>query len=707
MPPSRGDTICGHVVIDALAPMQFGARAFGPVYLAHTPEEPRIWLTTIDRTLLPRTYDVSRFMAGVGELLHVTVEGAVEVVLVDREADFCVVGHRADPRARTLATLAESGANERLAIELAHALARTLAELHARDMVHGLVTPATVVRAGDRFQTWQHGIVKWCVPERLGQRLRPPGGDPIAPEVRAGAASSPASDVYAWAAAVACLLTGAVGSEAITLLELDAHDDPLRALVRRCLQPSPAMRPTDGAQLVARLDAIARLQPGAQIGWEVDSGEVSFADLFDDFEPAAATAQPVAAHPVPPRMPIIDTPSWRELAERYLADDAAKARQVAARAPEEIAASTSASELARVALVRARVRTGPTRPVRADPTATSGEWTISDDADPEPATPPPSDPNAPDLPSGLRVPELDEDGQALYAFPDPETGEIIVAGPHLRSTSHDDVVEREPGPDDTPRLVQLPKAPAERPRSRPRRAAPVAHPPASRRSAPTEPRATRGNRLVLALAGLGATVAVALAIWSANDAGGFSLFVDVPDHAEEATSAAVVGDARGASLACPSAMAPIAGLEVCIDRGEFPGEGQMPRTHVSFAEAERACTDRGLRLCAPDEWRRACRGRNDAAHPYGPASDPTRCNGADPGGQHALAASGARERCVSDAGVFDLEGNVAEWVQGGAALGGDATTRAPSCASRAQPGVDTRAPTLGFRCCLSTFDAPP
>src|SRR5688500_531832 len=137
MPPSRGDTICGHVVIDALAPMQFGARAFGPVYLAHTPEEPRIWLTTIDRTPLPRTSDIARLMAGVGELLHVSVEGAVEVVLVDREADFCVVGHRADPRARTLATLAESGANERLAIELAHALARTLADLHARDMVHG------------------------------------------------------------------------------------------------------------------------------------------------------------------------------------------------------------------------------------------------------------------------------------------------------------------------------------------------------------------------------------------------------------------------------------------------------------------------------------------------------------------------------------------------------------------------------------------
>ena len=85
--------------------------------------------------------------------------------------------------------------------------------------------------------------------------------------------------------------------------------------------------------------------------------------------------------------------------------------------------------------------------------------------------------------------------------------------------------------------------------------------------------------------------------------------------------------AAASSLECPSEMAPIVDLEVCIDRGEFPGTGQMPRTHVSLAEAEQACTDRGLRLCAADEWRRACRGRDDVMHPYGTASDPARCNG--------------------------------------------------------------------------------
>lgn len=758
MPPSRGDTICGHVVIDALAPMQFGARAFGPVYLAHTPEEPRLWLTAIDRTLLPRSYDVSRFMAGVGELLHVSVPGAVDVVLVDREADFCVVGHRADPRARTLATLAESGADERGALELGTTLAHTLAELHLRGMLHGLLTPATVVRAGQRWMTWQHGIVKWCVPDRLGPRLRPPGGDPIAPEIRAGEPSAPASDVFAWGAAVACLLTGAVGSEAITLLEIDGREDPLHALVRRCLEPIPELRPQDGAQLLQRLEAIARATPrGGE--WEEDSGEVSFAELFDDLDPATSSTtadaaarrevtslreelvelfdieaeeyEPPAPEPPPTvaavspvpvaiTSPVVETPSWRELAERYVAEVRLTARtddrpppRVEERPPprpsdEAIAASTSASDLARVALVRARVRTGPSRPVRADPSATSGEWMIPDEPDDEPEYPPPCDPDAPALPSGVRVPEVDGDEPPLYAFPDPETGEIIIAGPDWKPHAAE---EPEPaGVDDTPRLVPMPGPPS-------RLVAPaqeVSRAPAVRRSGAVpvvdaRPRADASQRLALVLATIGAVAAIGMTVSAAQDAGGFGkLFGEVTESRSEATtSVASVAEPREPATTCPPAMAPLSGT-TCIDRGEFPGVGEMPRTHVSLAEAEHACSDRGMRLCTQGEWRTACRGDADLDHPYGATADPGACNGAVAGAPTAtLEASGSRPACVNAAGVFDLEGNVAEWVEGGAAMGGDAMTPAPSCARRAEPGADTRAPTLGFRCCASASAPTP
>jgi formylglycine-generating enzyme required for sulfatase activity len=143
-------------------------------------------------------------------------------------------------------------------------------------------------------------------------------------------------------------------------------------------------------------------------------------------------------------------------------------------------------------------------------------------------------------------------------------------------------------------------------------------------------------------------------------------------------------------------------VAACIDRGEYPGVGQTPRTHVSLAEAEHACRDRAHRLCTSEEWLRACTGPQHAAHPYGAQADSTRCNiaVATPSAP-VVEPSGARAACTTATGVADLEGNVAEWVEDGAALGGDATTRTASCASRAQPGDDTRAPTLGFRCCVS------
>ncbi|MBC8073521.1 MAG: hypothetical protein IAG13_34690, partial [Deltaproteobacteria bacterium] len=281
MGPSRGDTICGDVVIEALGPMHFGALALGPIHIARTPAEPKLWLSTVERTLLPRSADVSRFMAGVGELARVALPGAVPLVLVDREADFCVVGYRAIAGAQTLAQLIERGPDEAAAIALAGALARTLAEFHRRGFVHGLVTASTVLRAGGTWLTWQYGITGMCAPERLAPRLRPLGGDPVAPELRAGAGVSPAADVYGWGAAVACLLTGAIGSEAISLLQDDERDDPLRALVRSCLETAPEQRPRDGATLLLRLQAaLPRERPSSS----ESSTEISFADLNEGLE---------------------------------------------------------------------------------------------------------------------------------------------------------------------------------------------------------------------------------------------------------------------------------------------------------------------------------------------------------------------------------------------------------------------------------------
>jgi hypothetical protein len=286
MGPSRGDTICGNVAIDALGPMHFGALVLGPIHIARTPTEPRIWLVTVERTLLPRSVDVSRFMAGVGELANATITGAVPIVLVDREADFCVVGYRALDGAKTLATVAEAGADREAAAALAGQLAETLAAIHAAGAVHGVVTPTTVVHDGRRWWTWEHGIVAHCSADRLGPRMKPLGGDVVAPELRTGNGLTPASDVFAWGAAVACVLTGASGADAVAMIQDDDDDgDPLRELVRAALEPIAELRPRDASVLCDRLRAIgvtigapasSAAPPGAGPS---ESAEFSFADL--------------------------------------------------------------------------------------------------------------------------------------------------------------------------------------------------------------------------------------------------------------------------------------------------------------------------------------------------------------------------------------------------------------------------------------------
>jgi formylglycine-generating enzyme required for sulfatase activity len=121
----------------------------------------------------------------------------------------------------------------------------------------------------------------------------------------------------------------------------------------------------------------------------------------------------------------------------------------------------------------------------------------------------------------------------------------------------------------------------------------------------------------------------------------------------------------------------------CIDRFEFPNqEGQRPVVMRSWEEAEAACSAEGKRLCGDTEWTTACEGEERTAYPYGNARDAEACNidkphkdadmaaYADPKTRAAEAArlwqgepSGSRPGCKSSYGVFDMTGNVDEWVR--------------------------------------------
>ena len=164
-----------------------------------------------------------------------------------------------------------------------------------------------------------------------------------------------------------------------------------------------------------------------------------------------------------------------------------------------------------------------------------------------------------------------------------------------------------------------------------------------------------------------------------------------------ATDAAVAPPATGP---CPKDMTLVEGrTPVCIDIHEAPGAGVMPTINVSLADARRACTDHGKRLCTGREWERACRGSSGASYPYGDSYTPELCNVR---GEHAtLALTGAFKACVSAAGAYDMSGNAGEWVEEAHVRGGSATGDGDGRCSRGEKRTSGAAsPDVGYRCCV-------
>lgn len=123
-------------------------------------------------------------------------------------------------------------------------------------------------------------------------------------------------------------------------------------------------------------------------------------------------------------------------------------------------------------------------------------------------------------------------------------------------------------------------------------------------------------------------------------------------------------------------------MRFCIDQYEYPNRlGEKPLLGVTWLEANKLCEAQGKRLCTADEWTFACEGQGGVPYPYGYSRDKDACNidkpyiypndaaYANPQTREAEIArldqrepSGAREACVSPFGVFDMTGNVDEWV---------------------------------------------
>lgn len=115
--------------------------------------------------------------------------------------------------------------------------------------------------------------------------------------------------------------------------------------------------------------------------------------------------------------------------------------------------------------------------------------------------------------------------------------------------------------------------------------------------------------------------------------------------------------------------------------------GVFPQAYIHRGDAAAACERAGKRLCRAREWHRACQGVDGAAYPYGPDATAGRCNVGKPhllrklfgaGVKYTydahynsprlalepgfLARTGEYAGCVNERGLFDMVGNLHEWV---------------------------------------------
>jgi serine/threonine protein kinase/formylglycine-generating enzyme required for sulfatase activity len=92
-----------------------------------------------------------------------------------------------------------------------------------------------------------------------------------------------------------------------------------------------------------------------------------------------------------------------------------------------------------------------------------------------------------------------------------------------------------------------------------------------------------------------------------------------------------------------------------------PGESQLPVRFVSWFDAKKYAEWAGKRLPTEAEWEYAARGTKDTLYPWGNEWDQELSNSAEDKKGKPVAV-GSYPRGVSEFGIFDLAGNVAEWV---------------------------------------------
>ncbi len=99
------------------------------------------------------------------------------------------------------------------------------------------------------------------------------------------------------------------------------------------------------------------------------------------------------------------------------------------------------------------------------------------------------------------------------------------------------------------------------------------------------------------------------------------------------------------------------------EKGRYPsGTGEHPVTQVTWADARAYCAWRDKRLPAEAEWEKAARGRDGREFPWGSEFDAKKAN-TGLSTQQGLTPVGSFASGKSPYGVYDMVGNVWEWVE--------------------------------------------
>jgi protein-disulfide isomerase len=164
-------------------------------------------------------------------------------------------------------------------------------------------------------------------------------------------------------------------------------------------------------------------------------------------------------------------------------------------------------------------------------------------------------------------------------------------------------------------------------------------------------------------------------------------------------------------------------FEAAIDGGAaVSARHRVPALRVTWFEAQAACEKAGKRLCREDEWLSACQGARavdddgdgefaddlieGTAYPYGDYHEAGRCWDDHEGDEFRPVYTGESPGCGTAAGVYDLTGNLEEWVgdrpETAVLLGGawDTKDDHARCYRRNDSfGAGYASVRTGFRCC--------